>query len=466
MAEKHQGDIRVVHGEIDELPDNIQFLENKSEEFKTIYLTFKKLLASKNTNRVLSAYADLLEVSTAIIDLDANVLASSRWQRICTDFHRVNSESCQKCLESDMELANQLDAGKDYTIYNCKNGMVDCASPVIIEGHHIANVFIGQFLSKKPDKDFFRANAQRYGFDEKAYMQALDEVSIVEEEKSQKILHFLTEFTKFISSMALDKIRVVEAEKKYQDELSQKIKEEVEKNRKKDRQMLVQSRFAQMGEIISTIAHQWSQPISVIAMGANNILADIAFDRMDKNRLKNTAKNITAKTKELSIMIDDFGNLHKQNKEAVVTKLEDVVDKSVNITKHSLINNHINIIKEYSSDEDIELFDGEMMRVILNILKNAEENFQEKQIENRKIIIKTENRTISICDNGKGVPKEIIDEIFEPYFSTKDEKNGVGLGLYISKTIIEKHHNGKLSVKNTDEGVCFTIELRKRLQKL
>ena len=98
------------------------------------------------------------------------------------------------------------------------------------------------------------------------------------------------------------------------------------------------------------------------------------------------------------------------------------------------------------------------MHVILNILRNALDSFKQKQIKNQKITIKTENRTISICNNGKGIPEDIIDKIFEPYFSTKNEKNGTGLGLYMSKTIIEEHHNGKLSVKNIDDVVCFTIK--------
>ena len=100
-----------------------------------------------------------------------------------------------------------------------------------------------------------------------------------------------------------------------------------------------------------------------------------------------------------------------------------------------------------------------MIQVVLNILKNAEDNFLEKDIKEAYIKITTNDKVISICDNGGGISDDIIDKIFDPYFSTKDEKNGTGLGLYMSKRIVEEHHKAKLKVENTDDGVCFKIEL-------
>ena len=107
------------------------------------------------------------------------------------------------------------------------------------------------------------------------------------------------------------------------------------------------------------------------------------------------------------------------------------------------------------------------MQVILNLLKNSKDNFLEKNIVAPQITLATymydDHSVISICDNGGGIPKEIIDKIFDPYFSTKDEKNGSGLGLYMSKMIIEDHHNGILNVKNTEDGVCFEIIFKEQI---
>ena len=241
-------------------------------------------------------------------------------------------------------------------------------------------------------------------------------------------------------------------------DITEHVKDE-KRLRFRDKQLLVQSRLAQMGEMISMIAHQWRQPISTIAMGANNILIDIELNNIDKNSLRDRANDIVAKTVELSKTIDDFRNFYKPNKQSIITKLEDVIEKSLNITKSSLIHNNINIIKEYNSDEEIELYDREVMQVILNILKNAQDNIKEKDIKDPYIKITTKDRIISICDNGGGISEDIIEKIFDPYFSTKNEKNGTGLGLYMSKTIIEEHHNGKISVQNRNDGVCFIIEL-------
>jgi ligand-binding sensor protein len=306
MEKDFKNDINIVDKDIQELPNNLKLSDNKSVEFEEISLAFKQILATDNTDRLF----DLFDTTIAVLDMDGNILVAKKWQKICTDFHRVNAESCQKCLESDTQLANDLEEGKEYTVYRCKNGMVDCASPIIIEGHHIANVYVGQFLFEEPDLSFFRANAKKYGFDEKKYMEALSNVPIIDE-KSQVALHYLTEISKFISVMALEKIRAMKLEKYYQEELNKKLKEEIEKNRKKDLQLIQQSRLAQMGEMIGMIAHQWRQPLSIISMDANNMLVDIAIDNFNETDGEKYANNIILNTQHLSDTINDFRNFYQ-----------------------------------------------------------------------------------------------------------------------------------------------------------
>ncbi|WP_372999792.1 ATP-binding protein [Sulfurimonas sp.] len=245
---------------------------------------------------------------------------------------------------------------------------------------------------------------------------------------------------------------------------------EVEKSLKENQKMLAQqTRMAQMGEMISMIAHQWRQPLGAISSAAIDLQIKMELEFFDltteEGREEYTEyffhkiKDINEYVQNLTATIDDFRNFYKPNKESVWVKLDEVISKSLNIIQASLLNDNIKIIKNYKSTIDIELYSNEMMQVILNILKNAQDNFNEKDIENRYIKITTKDKTISICDNGGGIEEDIIDKIFNPYFSTKDEKSGTGLGLYMAKTIIEKHHAGNITVKNTDDGICFIIEL-------
>ena len=228
-----------------------------------------------------------------------------------------------------------------------------------------------------------------------------------------------------------------------------------------------------MGEMISMIAHQWRQPLAAISSTSIGLLIKLDLKSFDlkaqegrdayEKYFADKLRNINGYVHNLTTTIDDFRDFYKPNKEPVTMRLEDVIVKSLSIIEETLENDNIEIKKEYNSNELIRLYDNEMMQVILNILKNASDNFKEKQIKDPYIKISTEHRKISICDNGGGISRDIKEKIFDPYFSTKSEKNGTGLGLYMSKTIVENHHNGILNIKNILKsgkvtGVCFTIE--------
>jgi len=166
--------------------------------------------------RLLDSFCDAVGIAAAIIDLNGEVLVGSRWQRICTDFHRANKQTCKKCIESDTQLANELQQGKRFSIYQCRNGLTDAASPIIIEDKHVANVFVGQFFLKAPDREFFLRQAATYGFEEIAYLDALSEVPIVTEESLTGILNFLVIFTEMLAIMGLNQLRQTEVKKALQ----------------------------------------------------------------------------------------------------------------------------------------------------------------------------------------------------------------------------------------------------------
>ncbi|MCK5110588.1 MAG: transporter substrate-binding domain-containing protein [Arcobacteraceae bacterium] len=246
--------------------------------------------------------------------------------------------------------------------------------------------------------------------------------------------------------------------------LEQKVKEEVEKSRKKDEIMMVQSRHAAMGEMIGMIAHQWRQPITVISMCANNMLIDIEFENVNIDNFKNNAEEIVDETQYLSKTIDDFRNFFKPNKMKELVYIDSVINETIGIIGKSLENNNIELEEVYKfQDCQTYTYSRELLQVFINIIKNAKEALLEKDILSKKITIECicdeKNIKITIEDNAGGIDDKVMKRIFEPYFTTKSEKTGTGLGLYMSKIIVEKHLNGIIEVVNCTDGALFTITL-------
>lgn len=159
---------------------------------------------------LIDSFCDAVGIAAAIIDLKGAVIIGSRWQKLCTDFYRVHPETFRGCIESDTILANTLQAGKNYALYTCANGLADAAAPIIIEGNHIANFFVGQFFLAPPDEDAFKQKAAALGFDMDGYGEALSRVPVVPPERIPGILGFLTGFAELLGSLGLQKIRQVE----------------------------------------------------------------------------------------------------------------------------------------------------------------------------------------------------------------------------------------------------------------
>lgn|GEM_PF-6915981 len=238
----------------------------------------------------------------------------------------------------------------------------------------------------------------------------------------------------------------------------------IQEIKKKDELLLIQSRQAAMGEMISMIAHQWRQPLSVISMGANNILADIELDSVSIDELKRISNLFIEQTGHLSKTIDDFRNFFKPHKNIDNVFIEDVLESALKFTGKSLESNLIEVRKSCSSTSPVKTYSRELLQAIIAIIQNAKEALVEKEIKNRLIDIKAYEKDdriyIKICDNAGGIEKDIINRIFEPYFSTKDKKTGTGLGLYMAKTIVERHLKGRIWAENKGDGACFTIELQ------
>ncbi len=169
----------------------------------------------EKVNMLLEGFNQATGFVTAILDIEGNVLSQSGWRHICTEFHRVNSETAQNCRVSDTVLANQMKSGEKYHAYKCFNGLVDVAVPIIIKGEHIANLFSGQFFFEEPDVSFFKKQANQYGFDETSYLKALEKVPVVSEEKVEDVMQFLINIILMISELTLEKLEQHNREQRY-----------------------------------------------------------------------------------------------------------------------------------------------------------------------------------------------------------------------------------------------------------
>ncbi len=236
----------------------------------------------------------------------------------------------------------------------------------------------------------------------------------------------------------------------------QKAKQEIEL---KHKQLLQQSRLAQMGEMISMIAHQWRQPLSAISSAASALQLKSKLNRLDKEQAEELSGRIIEYSQHLSSTIDDFRSFFRDNKSKKSITYDEIIKSTLNIVEESMKNKNIKIEKRLDSKIVFKTYVNELKQVVLNLIKNAEDALLDKKIENPRIVIETQGKVLRVRDNAGGVPKEIMDKIFDPYFSTKSKKDGTGLGLYMSKTIIEEHCGGKLRVSNDEQGAVFEIEL-------
>jgi len=252
--------------------------------------------------------------------------------------------------------------------------------------------------------------------------------------------------------------------KELNETLELRVTEELEKNRQKEKQLLHQSRLAQMGEMISMIAHQWRQPLAAISSTSTLLELKASRNELDTETARQKAHNISDYAQHLSTTIDDFRDFFKPNKERKRTSYDELIASVLRIAKTSISHHKIELVQELECHEAFTTYPNELKQVILNLIKNAEDALLDKEVETPYIKIRTyvleSDYILEVSDNAGGIPDAIIDHIFDPYFSTKTTKDGTGLGLYMSKTIVEKHCRGTLSLRNSNEGAVFAIAVK------
>lgn len=244
--------------------------------------------------------------------------------------------------------------------------------------------------------------------------------------------------------------------------LEKRIESEVARNMQQERILLQQSKLASMGEMIGNIAHQWRQPLTALSLIISNLKDSYEYNEFNEDVLNDAVHHSTLLILKMSHTIDDFRNFFRPNKEKMNFSLQKQIVDVVQLLEASFKSN--NIILDYSKlqTEEIELwgYPNEFSQAILNVISNAKDVLVERKIKNPKIELEVysdkSNGYVVISDNGGGIDPKIFPHIFDPYFTTKD--NGTGIGLYMTKLIIEQNMNGSINIYSDDEKTHVTIK--------
>jgi signal transduction histidine kinase/ABC-type nitrate/sulfonate/bicarbonate transport system substrate-binding protein len=247
---------------------------------------------------------------------------------------------------------------------------------------------------------------------------------------------------------------------KYNKILEAEVEKQLEELRKKDVALINQNKLASMGEMVGSIAHQWKQPLNVLSMNIEMLIDDYDDGLVDEEFINKFRDDNIDVIRFMVTTIDDFRNFFRVEKEKQKFDVKDAITKISEMQRVYLKKRDVDLIITGESFYTFG-FKTEFQQVILNLINNAKDEMVEKEMHNGKIEVEIlKDGFVRVRDNAGGIPAEIIDQIFNPYFTTKEEGKGTGIGLHMSRTIIEEHLDGKLSVRNVESGAEFQIELK------
>ncbi len=252
-------------------------------------------------------------------------------------------------------------------------------------------------------------------------------------------------------------------------ELQDIIQKEIEKNRQKDEILFAQNKMAALGEMLNNISHQWRQPLMELSSVFIPIEAKVNLGvNIELEEIKEAIQSLNQITKYMSSTIDDFRNFFATNKEIENFKLLEQINIAYKLMSASFKANNILLEIIVSKNPTIIGYKNEYTQVLINILNNAKDALIQKKVPNPKIIIRIKENEdeiiLDIEDNAGGIEVFPIEDVFKPFF-TYGKKNGTGIGLFMSKLIIENSMNGKLTVTNTNLGANFKIITYKTITK-
>ncbi|MBF0276128.1 MAG: hybrid sensor histidine kinase/response regulator [Nitrospinae bacterium] len=254
--------------------------------------------------------------------------------------------------------------------------------------------------------------------------------------------------------------------KKLNRDLEKRVAEEVEKSRQKDKVISKQFRHIEMAELLVNIAHQWRQPICAIGATVQEINDAYQHNELNEDYLNDLVEEVMNEVVGLSKTIKQFNTFFAKEPKIVKFNIKETIQKALSWLENEINKRNIKVNLEVDGKYQISGYPNEFSQAVYNILNNAVEICRERKIEKGQINIqakenlKTNMVRIEITDNCGGIAKEVLDKIFNPYYTTGNRERGKGIGLFMSKTIIETNMHGSLLVENTANGAKFIIEVK------
>ena len=403
------------------------------------------------------AFSDATGFTTGLVDATANeVLIATGWHDVCVNFHRANPESIKVCKLSGKILTEGLDTPEEIRICHCQNGLVDGCTPIIIEGKHLANLATGQVFFEPPDLNRFKKQAKQYGYDEEAYLAAVSEVPIVDEETFKAMLYFLACLATSVANIGLSKLQA-QRDHQRQEELL--------------KQLHIAQKMEAIGMMAGCVAHDLNNMLAAIISYPELILLNLPPDHEMVEDLKQIKK---AGHRAANVVSDLLTISRGASIKQEVANLNDLITTYLESPEFlKLSHNYPNVTIHKDLAHDLANFNCSPVHIIkclMNLITNGVEAIGAEgnitlTTENIKITESTKSLNLpegnyillSISDDGPGIPEENIAHIFEPFYTKKEMgRSGTGLGLAIVWNTVQDH-NGEITVKSDNKGTLFKL---------
>ena len=420
-------------------------------------LELSDILDSDRLRSMLESFYRITGMLGAVLDLSGKILVAVGWQDICTHFHRCHPATLKNCLESDTALTAGVPVGT-FKQYRCKNNMWDMVTPLHVAGRHVGNIFVGQFFyeDEEPDRGLFRQQARRYGFNEEAYLAALDRVPRFSREAAQAGMEFYAKLTSMVSDLSYSTIKV-----------SKMLDERIHL----EEQLRQAQKMEVVGQLAGGIAHDFNNVLQVINGYSSLLKMDPSLNARQREQLDHIASS-AMKAAQLTKGLLAFSR--KQVMSFSPVSLAALIE-SVRKLLTRIIGEDIHL-RVVSDGQPLDVWGdpGQLEQTLINLATNARDAMPgggtltietgTRMVE--KPLDKTDGPTapgcyavITVSDTGAGMDKETRTRIFEPFFTTKEVGKGTGLGLAIVYGIIQQH-NGTINVySEPGQGTAMRVYL-------